>query len=341
MVKRGKSKQMNKKFISSNTKRAWKKKNNSNLIKWIIAILLILVALLICYKIFTGQIISTPPTVKIPTIRLPSPPIYVPNTPASNLTALLGGNWTSTITLHAGTNEYEPNGDIFNLSCAGGLYSGINITIQLIKTLNQTQDSGGVYIPGYSYGIYLDNFNTKIPLPSYYTDTIWKSDGTATMPIINFLNSFNLTIKMIGNYHNSSWQRPVTISSNGSCSFLCISGTCIKTCKTCSQLGIQCGSVDDGCGSKLNCGICINGNCVNGKCTSCKLSTQSCSSNSDCCSGLICFTGKCTSCMTRGTSCGGTDSYCCSGKCNYYPNWVAQLFHDASLCLINILLKLI
>jgi len=49
----------------------------------------------------------------------------------------------------------------------------------------------------------------------------------------------------------------------------CNSGTCVEECEpsTCSELSYDCGSVDDGCGTTLECGNCQDGyDCNSGKC---------------------------------------------------------------------------
>jgi hypothetical protein len=235
------------------------KKKEKNFIKWIIVGLLILAVLLIAYKFFTGQVTGNPIFTPGMGPISPSGPggynppvIGVPSDTFStfNLTNILGGNWTSSITVHAG-KSYN-NGDMFNISCSrGGTYFSTR-TIELTNTVNNTPGYGGTYFSG-AYGISFEDLKTNTPVPNYYTDTVWKSDGTAIMPVqVNFAY-FNLTLKMTGNYFNSSEQRSVTLSSNGSCSFLCLKGTCIKKCK---DLGKSCTSNSNCCSNKCQNNVC-------------------------------------------------------------------------------------
>ncbi|MEK6886111.1 MAG: hypothetical protein AABX17_04045 [Nanoarchaeota archaeon] len=80
----------------------------------------------------------------------------------------------------------------------------------------------------------------------------------------------------------------------GSCNagYSCISGSCSLTLcvpKTCSQLGVGCGTATDGCGNNLNCGGCgVGYNCISGACQS---TTQTCTPV--CSAGYSCISGSC------------------------------------------------
>ena len=158
--------------------------------------------------------------------------------------------------------------------------------------------------------------------------------------------------------------------SCGSClsGYSCISGTCSKNCgngscgvgencgncpadckcagskvcynsaccmqKDCTQLGKECGSWSDGCGSQISCGTCTGQDeCNNGKCK-CEPECQGKNCGSDGCGGSCgtcsgqdkCVNGKCEclakcagKCSGASNGCGGTCSGndcsgCCSGS---------------------------
>jgi len=89
--------------------------------------------------------------------------------------------------------------------------------------------------------------------------------------------------------------------------------------KTCSSLGISCGSASDGCGGTLSCGGCgANQACTNGKCVSTCVSNMgtSCGGTSCVNAGTINCAGTCTgtSNMAKGTACGSGDSTSCDGS---------------------------
>ena len=83
-----------------------------------------------------------------------------------------------------------------------------------------------------------------------------------------------------------------SLTSNCCSGLTCQNGLCktltISSCtpKTCSQLGKQCGSVNNGCNSTLNCGTCSGGKiCTGGHCLG--------NYGSYCTSGSQCATGRC------------------------------------------------
>lgn len=81
--------------------------------------------------------------------------------------------------------------------------------------------------------------------------------------------------------------------------------------KTCAMLAAQCGTPDDGCGGKLDCGVCPEGQtCVSGKCQAagcnpktCAQLGASCGQADDGCGGKL----ECGACPT--------DQTCVSGEC--------------------------
>lgn len=127
--------------------------------------------------------------------------------------------------------------------------------------------------------------------------------------------------------------------------------TCVP--KTCQQLGAQCGGIDDGCGTLLNCGdpvivcaddgnSCTNADCVNNKCSghinrpnnvSCNTATTSgkCTGGTcctGCLDGLSCMPGNTVAaCGTVGNACKScddanpctVDSCAASGACLNNP----------------------
>ena len=75
-------------------------------------------------------------------------------------------------------------------------------------------------------------------------------------------------------------------TNGGNAQGICLPTTSSCTPQTCSQLGKQCGSVNNGCNSTLNCGTCSGGKtCTGGHC----LGTY----GSSCTSGSQCVTGRC------------------------------------------------
>ena len=276
------------------------KKNNSNLIKWIIAILLFLAILLISYKFFTGQAIA--PT---------------------------GGFWLSSIKVHpTGTST---SGDIFNISCAGiSYYKGYNSTLQFTYAANNS------FVGTYADSAKFIDLAGGIPLP----DVSWISDGIGIINFSQFYpaaaagsaNSI-INVRMVGDFAIPTSQIAVTLSSN-SCSFTCVSGTC-KSCNSCSQLGKICGSVISGCGLALNCGNCSTGKtCVNGQCVcipkTCSQLGKTCGNVSDGCGktlscgnctlGRKCVNGQC-SCSPKGAKVGSM-SQCCNRGGRHYLWWI-------------------
>jgi len=74
-----------------------------------------------------------------------------------------------------------------------------------------------------------------------------------------------------GNYDADScleWSSVTNCPSGQTCSGAGICGTtCIS--KTCTQLSAECGTIDDGCGKTINCGVCsTNKTCSDGQCVS-------------------------------------------------------------------------
>ncbi|MCS6797652.1 MAG: hypothetical protein NZ898_03840 [Myxococcota bacterium] len=61
-------------------------------------------------------------------------------------------------------------------------------------------------------------------------------------------------------------------TSEGRCDFRCVppatrSGDgCRCTPRTCADVGAACGTIDDGCGGRRECGSCASGSCVEGRC---------------------------------------------------------------------------
>lgn len=79
----------------------------------------------------------------------------------------------------------------------------------------------------------------------------------------------------------------------------CIIPDCVRT--TCEEAGNVCGTIPDGCGGSLSCGLETN---------------ESCTADTDCCGDLICRAGTCQapSCAPSGNNC-AQDNDCCSQTC--------------------------
>jgi len=98
----------------------------------------------------------------------------------------------------------------------------------------------------------------------------------------------------------------------------CVDGACVGGCvaKTCSELGKECGSWDDGCNGTIDCGSCSEGeSCVDGSCVAdcipqtCSELGKECESWDDGCENLI----DCGECGV-GESCVGGSCVVVSGE---------------------------
>jgi hypothetical protein len=154
---------------------------------------------------------------------------------------------------------------------------------------------------------------------------------------------------------------PVYLKSGESCcgttkctfTQTCVSGNCVdnpKECipKTCSQLNVECGYTDDGCGKRINCGPSIkecsatfgsctaSGHqlCVNGKYTSC----DDIDSRIDYCQNRECGSDKCGgSCGTcsNGATCNNGKCVCASSKkpnCPSYSSNSVCYYAGVAIC---------
>jgi len=102
--------------------------------------------------------------------------------------------------------------------------------------------------------LFLIGFNSASQSNSsnYQTDVIFSGGGTNASSLSYSTDSALGIIS--GNLNSSSFRQSLGF-------FFC-------TPTTCSALGYNCGSVDDGCGGNLNCGTCSSGNtCSGGTCT--------------------------------------------------------------------------
>ena len=121
------------------------------------------------------------------------------------------------------------------------------------------------------------------------------SNTTSTNPIINQTSSssnqncFSVAQSGCLNDRSKSCCSGLTCkgpTNGGNAQGICLPTTSSCTPQTCSQLGKQCGSVNNGCNSTLNCGTCSGGKtCTGGHC----LGTY----GSSCTSGSQCVTGRC------------------------------------------------
>lgn len=92
---------------------------------------------------------------------------------------------------------------------------------------------------------------------------------------------------------------------------------------TCAQLGVECGTTGDGCGSTLDCGGCTNGMCSNNVCIENDSTGDSCTSDGQCGSGGACLTesntglpgGYCTEQCSSNSGCASNNCWDENGLC--------------------------
>ncbi|MDK2907606.1 MAG: hypothetical protein PWQ87_64 [Candidatus Woesearchaeota archaeon] len=116
------------------------------------------------------------------------------------------------------------------------------------------------------------------------------------------------------------------------CTYGCSGGECNEcTPSTCSELGVECGTVSDGCGGTLDCGGCYSSQpyCHDGQCVECTSSSH-CDSEVNYCAGEVSVTGyeecrnyACHFVETSREDCNDYDGYACGSgnkleERNYY-----------------------
>lgn len=147
-------------------------------------------------------------------------------------------------------------------------------------------------------------------LPTHSTEVYSCSEGTKTkLGVANYGTSYSwCTINGgIGCFCSNSKDTKYLLGSVDKClSYVpdeCIKDCVITTCEGYANSGKNCGLIDDGCGTILNCGSCLSGQtCINNHCTN----------NENCFDGL-------KNQDETGIDCGGTCLSCeCNkdGKCN-------------------------